>query len=375
MTDKKISELPPIATLSGSAVIPAVQDGATGGTTAQAIADLATPYHADAVRFAAASYLARGGPLTGVLDSPVGTVTRWFKASSDTLDRCNLFQSTPNYNVALSDAAGIGTDHAGVFVGSADFANDASYDFGPVTPPGMFDDVWHSILTSWDVSDPNPSNWVFQYILDRQNITFLNGPPVVDGAGFDVQWVDNDFSVFGNGDEIGPREFADLWGATQFVDFTVTANIDKFVSAVNEPVFLGADGSLPTGTPPAVFLSGPAASITTNKGTGGNFSVVGDPVTNASTSPSPGAGFATAAQGALADTAVQPGDLGTAATLNVGVAANNVVQLDGSALLPAVDGSQLTNLPSPTGVSNSYAAADFAAKTFTFTNGILTSVV
>ncbi len=36
--------------------------------------------------------------------------------------------------------------------------------------------------------------------------------------------------------------------------------------------------------------------------------------------------------------------LGTAATLNVGTSANNVVQLNGSAQLPAVDGSQLTNI-------------------------------
>jgi len=38
--------------------------------------------------------------------------------------------------------------------------------------------------------------------------------------------------------------------------------------------------------------------------------------------------------------------LGTAATLNAGTSANNVVQLDGAAKLPAVDGSQLLNLPS-----------------------------
>ena len=38
--------------------------------------------------------------------------------------------------------------------------------------------------------------------------------------------------------------------------------------------------------------------------------------------------------------------LGTAATLNVGTSANNIVQLDGTGKLPAVDGSQLTNLPS-----------------------------
>lgn len=37
--------------------------------------------------------------------------------------------------------------------------------------------------------------------------------------------------------------------------------------------------------------------------------------------------------------------LGSAATLTAGTSANNAVQLDGSAKLPAVDGSQLTNLP------------------------------
>ena len=41
--------------------------------------------------------------------------------------------------------------------------------------------------------------------------------------------------------------------------------------------------------------------------------------------------------------------LGTAATLDYGTSANNLVQLDGSARLPAVDGSLLTNLPSGAG--------------------------
>ncbi len=43
--------------------------------------------------------------------------------------------------------------------------------------------------------------------------------------------------------------------------------------------------------------------------------------------------------------------LGTAAVENVGTGANNVVQLDGTAKLPAVDGSQLTNLPASGGPS------------------------
>jgi hypothetical protein len=52
-----------------------------------------------------------------------------------------------------------------------------------------------------------------------------------------------------------------------------------------------------------------------------------------------------ATTGAYSDLSGTP-TLGTAAALDVGTGASNVVQLDGSARLPAVDGSQLRNLPS-----------------------------
>jgi len=52
-----------------------------------------------------------------------------------------------------------------------------------------------------------------------------------------------------------------------------------------------------------------------------------------------------ATTGAYSDLTGTP-TLGTAAAEDVGTSAGNVVQLDGSARLPAVDGSQLTNLPS-----------------------------
>jgi len=62
--------------------------------------------------------------------------------------------------------------------------------------------------------------------------------------------------------------------------------------------------------------------------------------------------------------------LGSAATLTAGAAANNVVQLDGSAKLPAVDGSQLTNvsasstigLPVNSGTAGSVLFVDAASK-------------
>jgi len=48
--------------------------------------------------------------------------------------------------------------------------------------------------------------------------------------------------------------------------------------------------------------------------------------------------------------------LGTAAVANTGTSASNVVVLDGSARLPAVDGSQLTNLPAA-GATAGFAVA------------------
>lgn len=48
--------------------------------------------------------------------------------------------------------------------------------------------------------------------------------------------------------------------------------------------------------------------------------------------------------------------LGSAAVLTAGTSANNAVQLDGSARLPAVDGSQLTNLPA-SGATAGFAVA------------------
>ena len=60
--------------------------------------------------------------------------------------------------------------------------------------------------------------------------------------------------------------------------------------------------------------------------------------------------------------------LGSAATLTAGTGANNVVQLDGSSRLPAVDGSQLTNLPSSGGFT--YASITSASSPVTSSTGV-----
>jgi hypothetical protein len=79
---------------------------------------------------------------------------------------------------------------------------------------------------------------------------------------------------------------------------------------------------------------------------GSEFTISGSPITTS--------GNITLGIGTIANTKIS--GLGTASTKTVGTSANNVVQLDGSARLPSVDGSQLTNLPS-TGATNGFAIA------------------
>jgi len=79
---------------------------------------------------------------------------------------------------------------------------------------------------------------------------------------------------------------------------------------------------------------------------GSEFTISGSPITTS--------GNITLGVGTIANTKIS--GLGTASTKAVGTSADNVVQLDGSARLPAVDGSQLTNLPS-TGATNGFAIA------------------
>jgi hypothetical protein len=63
--------------------------------------------------------------------------------------------------------------------------------------------------------------------------------------------------------------------------------------------------------------------------------------------------------------------LGTAAAQSVGTNAGNVVQLDNAAKLPAVDGSQLTNLPAPAGTDLTYDAPTREVRSSTGTDATL----
>jgi len=113
------------------------------------------------------------------------------------------------------------------------------------------------------------------------------------------------------------------------------------------------DGSQLTNLPGASAASETVAGvieIATNAeagaGTATDKALVPSNVSSLSLASSQVSGLATVAtSGAYSDLSGTP-TLGTAAALDAGTGVGNVVQLDGSSRLPAVDGSQLTNLPS-----------------------------
>lgn len=112
---------------------------------------------------------------------------------------------------------------------------------------------------------------------------------------------------------------------------------------------------LKAGTTQATETTAGIIEIATNAeagaGTATDKALVPSNVSSLSLASSQVSGLATVAtSGAYSDLSGTP-TLGTAASFDVGTTASDVVQLDASARLPAVDGSQLTNLPSG-GISN-----------------------
>lgn len=135
-------------------------------------------------------------------------------------------------------------------------------------------DTWHHILASWDLV--NDTLLVYLDDVDIWSAAALNS---TSNTAIGYQRANEEIQIAG-GDLIG-APWTDCisqfyFNPLEFLDFTLTANRRKFISATGGSVVLGADGSLPTGSAPLVYLDNLAATWTQNRGTGGNFTEFGD---------------------------------------------------------------------------------------------------
>lgn len=244
-------------------------------------------YVAKAVRFNAGAYLARGSVLTGASNSPTGTIFYWFRSDPAVGIGQNVVATIPNYYLNPYD---LGTTmNTSLADGTNAFLGSPGSTFPDPPPPDVDDGDWYGIARSWDVSDANPINWKCVTVVGEPSeapaIWAELHSPIKTGTGFDVVWNETDFYVMGDGFEDVFRDVAQMW-ATPGVFMTGAQMIAAFWGADNKPKSLGVNGEGPTGSPPAIYCDGLAATWAANLGTGGSFSGVGDPITDVVDGPS-----------------------------------------------------------------------------------------
>ena len=135
---------------------------------------------------------------------------------------------------------------------------------------------------------------------------------------------------------------AELSGQMVVVNQGTTNDNKIFLCTTNNTATLDTDTITFTQVTPSNV--GTVTSVAVADSGSSEFTVTGSPITSS--------GTISLAVNSIANTKIT--GLGTASTQDVGTSANNVVQLNGSAQLPAVDGSNLTNLNAAT---NGFAIA------------------
>lgn len=149
----------------------------------------------------------------------------------------------------------------------------------PVAGVGVTLNTWHTICISW-----NMTTGVCDYVFDGVHNTSYYTENVE--AATSVNDVSTAEEYMGSGRNHGTGDYTNVdisqyWMDDQYIDFSVAGNVAKFVDGA-VPVYLGEDGSLPTGTQPLHFS--PVGDMSDNKGSQANWVEVGT-VPDAPTSP------------------------------------------------------------------------------------------
>lgn len=225
-------------------------------------------------------YMLRGANLTNVADGKVGTLSVWFRidggdGTSRVITASATDSSTKGLRVSLA------TGNALFIIGET--AGDAiTLNLNSSVNTYTASATWHHLLASWHVT--NDTNHLYVDGVDVGTVTTSNDN--------NIDYTTGNWGVGAEIDGGAPWNGAltELWlDLSAYMDITVAANRAKFRTPLGTPAYLGADGSLPTGTAPAIYqrlaAGQSATSFATNRGTGGDFTITGT-LDVASTSPS-----------------------------------------------------------------------------------------
>ncbi len=215
-------------------------------------------------------YLSNTANLTGVVDSKLVSGSLWIKTTQTPAGAelaGILGMSGPLFAVLLNSSGNI------YILGKAPSTTTILEMTSSIV---VNDDAWHHILFSADMA--NPSN----------RHLYIDGANVLSGAPSTHLDSVIDFttsSMVGGGALRYNGDMSEVWiDHGTYIDFSILANRQDFYDS-SSAVNLGADGSIPTGAVPSLFLGGTTTTgWETNKGSGGGYTENGT-LTDATTAP------------------------------------------------------------------------------------------
>jgi hypothetical protein len=264
--------------LAGCSAILGMDPPELGADAAAATPDTSTSsdaagYRATAVHFAEASndYMTTNG-LRNTSASPMGTYSVWLHFHGG---------DGQQQLISVAQIVGIG----GVIRTSS---NHIQFVMQMCSSPVVLDmqtqrtytstSGWIHVLASWDVSSGRAQIYVDDVVDRAANPTINNG---------NICYGTPTWGIGGLSSGQLDADVADLYASLgTSIDLDVEANRRLFGTAGNKPVDLGSNCTNPTHAMPTACFTGAMGSWNTNKGVGAGFTVGGDGLTAAQTSPS-----------------------------------------------------------------------------------------
>ncbi|MEC7029211.1 MAG: LamG domain-containing protein, partial [Pseudomonadota bacterium] len=200
------------------------------------------PYVPNAVYFDGTNdYLRILANLTGNSDSKLVSGSGWFK--KEALGSQIIYTNT-------SGGFRIRSDASDNFIIEGENIGDTGLVLEIAASSPIADYDWHHFMFSVDMSDTNKRHLYIDGVDSIVVGTYLDSAIRTTGTGHAFG------SDTGGGISLNAA-LADIWlDYGTYVDLSKVDNRRKFISNSGMPMYLGADGSLPTGSPPDIFLSG-----------------------------------------------------------------------------------------------------------------------
>lgn len=208
-------------------------------------------------------YLTRGTGLTGAADGKVGLFSCWLRLDGGDSAVQTILEVVGDYFLIDRPNTNKLRCYAKNSSNTTILSQNSTTTYTAST-------TWYHLLFSWDLA--NSKAW-----------TYVNDTSVGDTPNTltddNIDYTRPDWRL--GGKPAGARvngALAEFYFALEYLDISVTANRRYFISASGDPVPLGADGSIPTGTAPIIYMKERAKNAGLNFGTGGDFTINGAPL-------------------------------------------------------------------------------------------------